>query len=53
MDFYRQIADNTSMEQDNEFGLFVGMRNVLIIYAASAGIAVACIALYKILTGTL
>jgi len=40
------------MKKSNDFGLFVGMRNVLLIYSASAFVAIASIALYKMLIGT-
>jgi hypothetical protein len=41
------------MKQDDEFGLFKGMKNALLIYAASAVLAVLIVAIYKLSMGSL
>ena len=36
------------MDKDKEFGLFIGVKNVLLFYLASAVLVVACMYLYEL-----
>lgn len=35
------------MDKDKDFGLFIGFRNILLFYLASAILVVACMGMYK------